>query len=44
MVPGLMNLRDKGGNLAQVVYNSAVQLEGPHVVSHNSVSWFIYST
>jgi hypothetical protein len=30
--PGLMNLRDKGGNLAQVVYNSAVQSEGPHVV------------
>ena len=30
--PGLMNLRDKGGNLAQVVYNSAVQSEGSHVV------------
>jgi hypothetical protein len=30
--PGLLNLRDKGGNLAQVVYTSAAQSEGSHVV------------
>jgi len=30
--PGLLNLRDKGGNLAEVVYTSAVQSVGSHVV------------